>query len=87
MIGQETIDHWFKYHTPTVGQISAYGEIREAAKRFAEVVNQHVPDCADKTAAMRKIRESVMAANLAVACYVEPVAALLQNAGQQAISK
>ena len=46
----------------------AYNDIRQAAKIYAETVNKHVPDSADKTVAIRKIRESVMAANLAVAC-------------------
>lgn len=65
---QSDIDNWFTYHAPTPEQLVAYSEIRTAAKIYAEVVNKHVPDSADKTAAMRKIRESVMAANLAVAC-------------------
>lgn len=69
---QEQIDNWFTHHPPTPEQITIYQEIRTAAKIYAETVNKHVPDGADKTAAMRKIRESVMAANLAVACYVEP---------------
>ena len=34
--------------------------------------NAAVPDCADKTAAMRELRGTVMAMNLAIACYVEP---------------
>jgi hypothetical protein len=71
-IPQSQIDNWFTYHPPTSEQLVAYNTIREAAKIYAETVNKHVPDCADKTAAIRKIRDSVMAANLAVACYVEP---------------
>lgn len=71
-IPQDQIDNWFTHHPPTPEQIVAYGDIRQAAKIYAETVNKHVPDSADKTAAMRKIRESVMAANLAVACYVAP---------------
>jgi hypothetical protein len=67
-IPQTNIDNWFTYHAPTAETLAAYNAIREAAKVYAEVVNQYVPDCADKTAAVRIIRESVMAANLAVAC-------------------
>lgn len=65
---QSDIDNWFSYHAPTPEQLVAYNDIRQTAKIFAETVNKHVPDSADKTSAMRKIRESVMAANLAVAC-------------------
>ena len=67
-ISQSDINNWFTYHAPTPEQLVAYTDIRQAAKIYAETVNKHVPDSADKTAAMRKIRESVMAANLAVAC-------------------
>ena len=71
-IPQDQIDNWFTYHAPTPTQLVAYNDIRQAAKAYAETVNKSVPDCADKTAAIRKIRDSVMAANLAVACYVAP---------------
>lgn len=49
---------------------------RRDSKELAELFNTAVPDCADKTAAMRKLRETVMAMNLAVACYVAPQAPL-----------
>lgn len=68
MIAQKDIDNWFTHHPPSEEQLTAYKDIRQAAKIYAETVNKHVPDSADKTAAMRKIRESVMAANLAIAC-------------------
>jgi hypothetical protein len=68
MISQSDVNNWFTYHAPTPEQLVAYNDIRQAAKIYAETVNKHVPDSADKTAAMRKIRDSVMAANLAVAC-------------------
>lgn len=69
---QSDIDNWFTYHAPTPEQIIQYGEIRTAAKIFAETINRHVPAGADKTAAMRDLRKTVMSANLAIACYVEP---------------
>lgn len=69
---QEDINNWFMYHAPTPEQIVAYSDIRTSAKIFAETINKHVPDSADKTAAMRKLRETVMAANLALACYQKP---------------
>jgi hypothetical protein len=71
-IPQSDIENWFSYHAPNADQLVAYNDIRQAAKIYAETVNKHVPDSADKTAAMRKIRESAMAANLAVACNWPP---------------
>jgi len=65
---QQEIDNWFTYHAPTPEQIIQYGEIRTAAKILAETINRHVPASADKTAAMRELRGTVMAANLAIAC-------------------
>lgn len=69
---QAELSNWFSYHAPTPEQLVQYGEIRTAAKVFAEVINRHVPAGADKTAAMRKLRDTVMAANAAIACHVAP---------------
>jgi hypothetical protein len=65
---QATIDNWFTYHAPTPEQLVQYREIRTAAKIFAETINRHVPGGADKTAAIRKVREATMTANAAIAC-------------------
>ena len=66
---QEDVDNWFTYHAPCPEQVETYNTIRSKAKELAELFNESVPDCADKTAAMRKLRETVMAMNLAIACY------------------
>ena len=65
---QSDIDNWFTYHSPTPEQSVIYTELRNHAQEFAELFDKCVPDCADKTAAMRHLRETVMAMNLAVAC-------------------
>jgi hypothetical protein len=64
----DDLDHLFTYHPPTPDQIPLYGELREAARQFAHVVNRCCPDGADKSAAIRKIREAVLTANAAIAC-------------------
>lgn len=79
MATQRELDNWFMYHPPTTEQLASYEKIRAAAKKYAEVVNCCVPDSADKTVAIRKIRESVMAANLAVACYQKPTVESLED--------
>lgn len=69
MIDQATIDNWFTYHPPTDEHTkAAYQAIRQMAHGFADLCNAVVPDCADKTAAFRDLRNCVMAMNLAIAC-------------------
>lgn len=62
------IENWFKYHTPKGNQAERYTKIREAAKVFAYVIDESCPNSADKTVAMRKLREVVMMANVSIAC-------------------
>lgn len=68
---REDIDNWFQYHQPTQSQLIRYFDLRNSAKTLAELFDKSVPDCADKTAAMRHLRETVMAMNLAIACNPE----------------
>jgi hypothetical protein len=69
---QSDLDNWFEYHSPNPGQVQTYAALRSKAKELAELFNDAVPDCADKTAAIRELRNTVMAMNLAVACYAPP---------------
>lgn len=62
------IDNWFKYHAPQPDQIEKYTKLRDAAKEFALVIHECAPASADRTAAIRKVREAVMTANAAIAC-------------------
>lgn len=64
----EQLDNWFSYHPPTAEQLAAYSKLRSSARLFAEVINECVPESADKTASIRKLRECVMTANAAIAC-------------------
>jgi hypothetical protein len=64
----EQIENWFSYHAPDSDDLVAYAKLRNAAKDFANAVNEICPESADKTAAIRKIREAVMTANASVAC-------------------
>jgi uncharacterized protein YeaO (DUF488 family) len=62
------LDNWFAYHAPTPEKVSQYSHIREEAKKLAEYVVEHVPASADRTAALRCLRNTVMSINLAIAC-------------------
>ncbi|MFA6242577.1 MAG: hypothetical protein WC655_16690 [Candidatus Hydrogenedentales bacterium] len=64
----EKIEVWFTYHKPDEEQIEQYNRLRDAAKVFALAIADNAPNCADRTAAFRKVREAVMEANAAIAC-------------------
>ena len=57
----------FRYHPPTPNQEHAYHLVRDAARAFAFIIVTNVPNCPDRTAAIRKVREAVMTANAAIA--------------------
>jgi hypothetical protein len=63
------LENWFTYHPPVGDQAQRYGRIRAAALRFAEVVLENTPPCADQTVAVRHVREAVQMANAAIACH------------------
>jgi hypothetical protein len=61
------IENWFRYHAPTGDQPARYGAVRDAAKSLALVIAANCPASADRTAAFRKLRETVMTANASIA--------------------
>ena len=65
------LDNWFTYHAPTPEQIPAFEAIRDAGYEMAEKIMALVPPSADRSVALRKVREAVMNANAALACYPE----------------
>jgi alkanesulfonate monooxygenase SsuD/methylene tetrahydromethanopterin reductase-like flavin-dependent oxidoreductase (luciferase family) len=67
-ISQEQIDNWFTFHSPTPEQLTQYKAIRDNAGTLASIIVEACPECADTTAAIRKLREVVMTANAAIAC-------------------
>lgn len=75
---QADLDNWFSYHAPRPEQVQTYNDIRNKAKELVELFNSVVPDCADKTAAVRHLRETVTAMNLTIACYQAPTVGSLQ---------
>lgn len=62
------IENWFQYHPPVGDQAQRYERIRAAGKEFAKVLVELCPPSADRTAAIRKVREAVFTANAAIAC-------------------
>lgn len=64
---KQTLDNVFSYHPADEISLPKYAALRESAKAFAAVILQSCPPSADRTDALRKVRECVMTANAAVA--------------------
>ena len=67
MTHAEILAQLFSYHPPTSETLPKFAAINQAAKNFAEVILQNCPSCADRSAAIRSIRDARMTANAAVA--------------------
>ena len=68
MSDAEQLANWFSYHPPLAGQSESYERIRAAAKVFAEVIVKECPPSADRTVAIRHVRDAVYNANASIAC-------------------
>jgi len=62
-----SLHHQFSYHSPKPGQPERYEKIRAKALELAEVIMRCCPHSADRSAAIRKVREAVMTANASIA--------------------
>ena len=68
MITELDLDNWFTYHSPQGDQPQRYEIIRNKARELGQLFINSSNSSADQTAAIRKLRETVMAMNLAIAC-------------------
>lgn len=55
------------YHPPSLSKTMAHANLRAGALVFMEAIAANVPECADKTDAIRKVREALFTANAGVA--------------------
>jgi hypothetical protein len=60
-------EYVFSHHAPTPQKVADYEAIHVGAKKFAEVILEHVPECSDRLAVLRLLREASMLACAAVA--------------------
>lgn len=67
MSSEEILAKFFSYQPPTILTLPKYAAINQAAKNFAEVILQNCPPSADRSDAIRKIREARMTANASIA--------------------
>ena len=67
LVNKDNVREVFTYHQPSPDQVERMEVIRDAAIGLAQAILTHCPDSADKSAALRKVREARMDAN---ACIV-----------------
>jgi len=60
-------EYVFSHHSATPQKLADYEAIHGGAKHFAEVILEHVPECSDRLAVLRLLREASMLACAAVA--------------------
>ena len=65
---QTELDNWFSYHAPVGDQAQRYEKLRAAGKVLAEAIVELCPPSADRTVAIRKVREAIYSANASIAC-------------------
>lgn len=66
MTKEEILDV-FSCHAPKADQPERYERLRAKARELAEEIVEVCPASADRTAAIRKLRECVMTANASIA--------------------
>lgn len=59
-------DSTFDYHAPSQEHIDKMAVGRRAAKAYADVIEQLMPEGPDKTYALRKLREVAMWVNVGI---------------------
>lgn len=57
---------WLAYHAPDEQQIDALIQLRYAAGKFASEILLYCPDCADTSAALRLLKQTLMTANQSI---------------------
>lgn len=63
----DVIDTLFTYHAPDAAQRDLYESIRNSGKALARCIHNCCEPGADRSAAIRKVREAVMTANASIA--------------------
>lgn len=63
----ENVEHIFRYQPAQEDQLVAFDMVRESLTLAAKTILRVVPPCADRTTAIRKLREARMDANSAIA--------------------
>lgn len=70
---QQQLDKIFTYHAPFGSQQERYVELRAAARRFAEMVNDCCPESREKSLAITAIQQATQWANASIAINEQQV--------------
>jgi len=73
-VTKEQIEDIFTYHAPVGDQAERYGRIREAAKKFALLLNGACPESREKSLALTDLQKCVQWANASIAINEKPPA-------------
>ena len=72
MIPELDIEWIFSHHAPPNERVAqAHQNVRFQVKSVAHLFNETLPDCPEKTIAIRKLQEAMMFANSAIAQHSE----------------
>jgi hypothetical protein len=66
-ITKDNIHEVVQYHAPDTDGLAKIAALRVAAEIFARDILNHCPECADRTVALRAVREALLWANASVA--------------------
>ena len=55
-------EYVFSHHSATPAKLSQYEAIHTGAKKFAEVILENVPECADRASSLHLLPEASMVA-------------------------
>ncbi len=65
----ETLDNWFSFHPPSSPAIAeAHEQVRAKCRELAGFLSDLLPECPDKTVALRAVRDVMFQANATIAC-------------------
>lgn len=65
---KQQIENDFTYHTPKPDMTPRFQEIREQAKKLAEIIAKSCPNSRNKSSALTQLQLAVMLANASIAC-------------------
>ena len=66
-ITKDNIHEVVSYHTPDTDGLAKISALRVAAEIFARDILNHCPECADRTVALRCVREALLWGNASIA--------------------
>ena len=66
-VTEENLDEVMTYHKPDTERARKHEVVNTAAKEFIRTLLQNCPPCADRSSAIRSVREARLWANSAIA--------------------